>query len=69
VVVDALVAALAAQGHGGSAQGKVGQLAAYPVTGNIDLLALAEAIENALVARSDGADGKSPAELNAANDG
>jgi hypothetical protein len=67
-VLDALVRELGEQGQGGLIGG--GRLTAYPIKGTIDVVALAEAVENAL--GSGGAtddDGKTPAELNAANDG
>ena len=67
-VLDALLRELAAQGQAGAAGG--GGLRAYPVKGTIDLLALAEAAESALGAgTSDDEEAKTPAELNAANDG
>jgi hypothetical protein len=67
-VLDALVRELREQGQGGLASGA--KLTAYPIKGTIDVVALAEAVENALgsdVAMDN--DGKTPAELNAANDG
>ena len=67
-VLDAIVRELGEQGQGGLASG--GRLTAYPIKGTIDVVALAEAVENALgsdVVVDD--DGKTPAELNAANDG
>jgi hypothetical protein len=43
---------------------------AYPITGTIDLVALAQAVESALGGgTSDDEEAKTPAELNAANDG
>lgn len=69
-VLDALVRELDEQGQGGLGNGGPGRLTAYPIKGTIDVVALAEAVENAL--GSGGAiddDGKTPAELNAANDG
>ena len=69
-VLDALVRELGEQGQGGLANGGPRRLTAYPIKGTIDVVALAEAVENAL--GSGGAiddDGKNPAELNAANDG
>ena len=69
-VLDALLRELSAQGQGGRAGADGGQLAAYPVRGTIDLVALAEAVESALGGdTSDDEDAKTPAELNAANDG
>jgi len=44
-------------------------LTAYPIKGTIDVVALAEAVENALGGSTLDDDGKTPAELNAANDG
>jgi len=44
-------------------------LTAYPIKRTIDVVALAEAVENALRGVTSDDDGKTPAELNAANDG
>jgi hypothetical protein len=68
-VLDALVRELSAQGHGGNANGGSSRLEAYPIKGTIDVRALAEAVENALGGVTSEDDGKTPAELNAANDG
>lgn len=67
-IVDALVKELDGQGQGGAPDTDQNRLVAYPIKGTIDVVALAEAVENAL--RGGGLeDGKAPAELNAANDG
>jgi hypothetical protein len=72
-IIDALVAELGEQGHNGGSRHNPDRLAAYPIKGNIDVIALADAVEIALLAataddeRDDTA--KTPAELNAANDG
>jgi hypothetical protein len=66
-VLDALAAELDAQGHGLVNDGGA-DLSRYPIKGTIDLLALAEAVENALRG-SEPDDAKAPAELNATNDG
>jgi hypothetical protein len=68
-VLDALVHELAAQGQGGVPNGDPSWLTAYPIKGTIDVVALAEAVENALGGSSSEDEGKTPAELNAANDG
>jgi hypothetical protein len=68
-VLGALLEGLARQGQGGPPNGNQGSLAVYPITGTIDLLALAEAVENALGADTSNQEAKTPAELNAANDG
>jgi hypothetical protein len=69
-VLDALLHELSVQGQGGHPKADRGHLAAYPIKGTIDLLALAEAVESALGGTSsDDEDAKTPAELNAANDG
>ena len=65
-VLNALLSWLSSQGQGGDR----GHLTAYPIKGTIDLVALAEAVESALGGdTSDEDDAKTPAELNAANDG
>ena len=68
-VLDALVDELAHQGQGGVTGDDPARLTAYPIKGTIDVLALAEAVENALRGSAPLDDGKAPAELNAANDG
>lgn len=69
-VLGALLRELAVQGQGGTASGSANSLTAYPVQGTIDMVALAGAVENALGGTtSDDDDAKTPAELNAANDG
>ena len=67
-VIDIIVRELAAQGQGGVPGASHARLTAYPIKGTIDVVALAEAVENALRGVTDD-DGKTPAELNAANDG
>ena len=69
VVLDALVGELDRQGQGGMPQTHPERLTAYPIKGTIDVVALAEAVENALRGVTNDDDGKTPAELNAANDG
>lgn len=69
VVLDALVRALDAQGQGGIPGDDRRRLTAYPTHGTIDVVALAEAVESALRGVTSDDDGKTPAELNAANDG
>jgi hypothetical protein len=70
IVLDALLHELSAQGQGGFPGADRGHLTAYPIKGTIDLVALAEAVENALGGdTSDEEEAKTPAELNAANDG
>ena len=69
IVLDALLDELARQGQGGGPGNDPSRLTAYPIKGTIDVVALAEAIENALRGVSSDDDGKTPAELNAANDG
>ena len=59
----------ALQGQGGLPNGDPDRLTAYPIKGTIDVVALAEAVENALRGVTSDDDGKTPAELNAANDG
>jgi hypothetical protein len=68
-VLDAIVRELGEQGQGGLADVDPSRLTAYPIKGTIDVLALAEAVENALGGSTSDEDGKTPAELNAANDG
>jgi hypothetical protein len=68
-VMDALVDELERQGQGGVPMGDPQRLTAYPIKGTIDIVALAEAVENALRGSALYDDGKTPAELNAANDG
>ncbi len=68
-VLDAIVRELGQQGQGGIAETDTSRLSAYPIKGTIDVLALAEAVENALGGSTSDEDGKTPAELNAANDG
>jgi hypothetical protein len=69
-VLDALLHELSAQGQGGLSGADHGYLTAYPIKGTIDLVALAEAVESALGGdTSDEEEAKTPAELNAANDG
>ena len=70
LVLDALLHELSVQGLGDAAGGDRRHLTAYPIRGTVDLLALAEAVENALGGdTSDEEQAKTPAELNAANDG
>jgi hypothetical protein len=69
MIVEALVRELDEQGQGGTAKTDPTRLRAYPIKGTIDVLALAEAVENALRGGAQSDDGKAPAELNAANDG
>jgi hypothetical protein len=68
-VLDALVRELGEQGQSGVLDADPSRLTAYPIKGTIDVLALAEAVENALGGSTSDEDGKTPAELNAANDG
>ena len=69
-VLNALLRGLSAQGQGGIGGADRGRLMAYPITGTIDLVALAQAVESALGGgTSDDEEAKTPAELNAANDG
>ena len=67
-VLEALLAELGAQGHGGGPPDR-GRLRSYPIKGSIDVVALAEAVESALGGNAAEDDGKTPAELSAANDG
>jgi hypothetical protein len=69
-VLGAMLRELATQGQGGGPPDHPNRLTAYPIKGTIDVVALAEAVENALggsILEDDEA--KDPAELNAANDG
>lgn len=68
-VLHALVRELAEQGQGGVPGDDPSRLTAYPIKGTIDVVALAEAVENALGGSASDEEGKTPAELNAANDG
>ena len=69
-VLGALLRELSAQGQEGAPGGNRGHLTAYPIKGTINLVALAEAVESALGGdTSDEEQAKTPAELNAANDG
>ena len=69
-VLNALVRGLAAQGQTGHADPAQGHLTSFPIQGTINLVALADALENALGGgTSDDEEAKTPAELNAANDG
>lgn len=68
-VLAALLQELDEQGQGGLPGDDPARLSAYPIKGTIDVLALAEAVESALGGATDDDDGKTPAELNAANDG
>ena len=69
IVLDALVRELDQQGQGGLPGDDPHRLTAYPIKGTIDVVALAEAVENALRGVTSDDDGKTLAELNAANDG
>ena len=69
-VLGALLHELSAQGQGAVPSNDPSRLSAYPISGTIDVLALAEAVENALGGTtSEDDEAKAPAELNAANDG
>jgi hypothetical protein len=68
-VLDALVEELGRQGQGGRPSNHPNRLISYPIKGTIDVVALAEAVENALRGVTVDDDGKEPAELSAANDG
>jgi hypothetical protein len=68
-IIEAMVHELVDQGQGGAPSSHPGRLTAYPIKGNIDVVALAEAVENALRGSRQIDDGKTPADLNAANDG
>ena len=67
-VLSALLQGLAEQGFGPREIRADDPLTSYPVHGTLDVQALAEAVESALGGGTLD-DGKSPAELNAANDG
>lgn len=67
-VLNALIAELTAQGHA-SPVADQSRFTTYPIKGTIDVVALAEAVESALGGTAVDDDGKTPAELNAANDG
>lgn len=70
IVLDALLHELSAQGQGGVPSDDPSRLSAYPISGTIDVVALAQAVENALGGTtSDDDEAKTVAELNAANDG
>jgi hypothetical protein len=69
LIIEALVRELDEQGQGGTSLADPTRLRAYPIKGTIDVLALAEAVENALRGTAQHDEGKAPAELNAANDG
>lgn len=68
-ILDALLRELSEQGQGGAPKSNPARLTSYPIKGTIDVVALAEAVENALGGSTLDDDGKTPAELNAANDG
>lgn len=68
-VLHAIVNELTEQGQGGQPDDAPNRLTAYPIKGTIDVVALAEAVQNALGGSILDEDGKAPAELNAANDG
>ena len=69
-VLDALLSGLSAQGQGGLPGADRAPLTAYPIMGSIDLVALAQGVESALGGGTlDDEEAKTPAELNAANDG
>ena len=69
-VLDALLQELSAQGQGPFSGEDHQALSALTLSGPIDLLALAEAVEDALGGSDlNEQEAKSPAELNAANDG
>ena len=68
-VLEALLQGLSAQGQGGSRGADRGHLMAYPIKGTINLVALAQAVESALGGETSDEEAKTPAELNAANDG
>ena len=70
VVLDALLRGLSAQGQGGRPNPDRARATAFPIRGTINVVALAEAVESALGGgTSDEEEAKTPAELNAANDG
>ncbi|GEM_PF-3149756 len=68
-VLRALLSELSAQGHVGTGSYDAGRLATYPIKGTLDVLALAEAVESALGGNAADDEGKTPSDLNAANDG
>ena len=68
-VLEALVRELGEQGQGGRPERDPHRLSAYPIKGTIDVVALAEAVESALRGSASDDGGRTPAELNAANDG
>jgi len=69
-VLEALLHELSAQGQGGVPSDDPSRLNAYPIRGTIDVVALAQAVESALGGTtSEDDEAKTPAELNAANDG
>ncbi len=68
-VIDAIISELGRQGQPGVPNSNGSRLTAYPIKGTIDVVALAEAVENALGGVTSEDDGKTPADLNAANDG
>lgn len=69
-VLDVLLHELAMQGQASMPSDDPSRLTAYPIKGTIDVVALAQAVENALGGTtSDEDEAKTPAELNAANDG
>ena len=68
-VLDALLRELDDQGFSGAPESTANRPSAYPIYGTIDVVALAEAVQNALGDRTSNDDGKTPADLNAANDG
>ena len=69
-VLDALRRELSVQGQRGHPDADRQHLTTYPIKGTIDLVALAEAVESALRGGTlDDEEAKTPAELNAANDG
>ncbi len=69
LVLDALLDELSAQGQDGLGSRAPDRLASYPIKGTIDILALAQAVGNALGGSVASDKARSPAELNAANDG
>ena len=69
MVLEALVRELGEQGQGGAPGNDPKRLTAYPIKGTIDVVALAEAVGNALRGVTPDDDSKAPADLNAANDG
>jgi hypothetical protein len=67
-IIDALIRELSLQGQSGIPIDP-DHLTTYPVNGSIDVMALADAVETALLAATADDESKTPAELNAANDG